>query len=116
MDADDSGARTGEGPAPRCGLAWCTTDHGATLHPDDEEHRSAGIAVPIVYRHGAARSAERSTTVEIGLVKRSSDLQVWLVFDDGAGVDVEVPVAFAQRVVTAVRSDPHLSAELGVRR
>lgn len=115
MHADDSGTDAATaGPTPACGFSWCTTDHGATLHPDDEEHRSAGVAVPVVYRRGAMRSTERQTTVEIGLVQRASDLQVWLVLDDGADVDLQIPAELAHQVVAALRSDPHLGAELGL--
>jgi hypothetical protein len=89
-------------PATRCALPWCTTPHGFTTHPDDEDHRSAGVLVPVTVRDAAG---PRETEIEVGLLRRRTDADTWLVLEDGAGVHLELTLASARRLRDVVRTD-----------
>jgi hypothetical protein len=92
-------------PTDDCPFPWCATPHGATLHPDDEDHRSVGLLVPVSVRE-AGRTID--TEVEVGLVRRRGDAETWLVVEDGAAVHLEISLASVARVRAAVRRDPVL--------
>ncbi|MEN2740455.1 hypothetical protein ABCS02_21905 [Microbacterium sp. X-17] len=96
-------------PTDPCPFPWCTTPHGATLHPDDEDHRSDGILVPATVR--GADGAEE-VELEVGLLRRRADDQTWLVVEDGTGAHLELTLASARRLRDVVRADEALAAEL----
>ncbi len=101
-----------EAPEVPCAFPWCTTRHGATTHPDDEDHRSAGIAMQAVARSPDATAHD--TEIEVGLLHRRQDADTWLVIEDGADVHLEVTLDTARRLARALRSDARLSAALGL--
>ncbi|SDB85315.1 hypothetical protein SAMN05216418_0674 [Microbacterium enclense] len=67
---------------------WCVTEHGSTVHPDDEDHRSAGIALTVRARPGDARGVGEVTTLEIGALRRADDSDTWIVIETGIGVSL----------------------------
>ncbi len=73
-----------------CVHAWCVTEHGATVHPDDEVHRSAGLSFTARARAGGVQDAGRDTDVEIGALRRVDDAETWVVIETGIGVSLEV--------------------------
>lgn len=77
----------GVGPR-RCALVWCVTAHGETVHPDDDDHRSAGIGVTVRARRGEARGSGEETELEIGALRRSDDAETWIVIETGIGVSL----------------------------
>jgi hypothetical protein len=91
---------------------WCTSEHGATLHPDDEDHRSSGVAVPLTVRTAGSAGVAAETDAEIGLLRRRSDSTNWLVIEDGANLHVELTLDSARRLVAAVSQDPVLRAAI----
>lgn len=93
-----------------CTYRWCTTEHGATTHPDDEDHRSRGILLPATTR--ARRAPARDTEVEVGLLRHQDDDESWFVIEDGNGVHLEVTLDTARSLLRAIRNDPSLSAAL----
>lgn len=97
------------GTREACGHAWCITAHGATSHPDDEDHRSAGILV-----HGVGRvdGHERDVALEVGLLRRHNGDDEWFVVEDGDGVHFEVTVRTARHIARAIAADPALRAHL----
>lgn len=90
---------------------WCTTAHGSTIHPDDEDHRSAGITVPVDVRAPGSRSATH-TDVEVGLLRRRGDDETWVVIEDGLDVRLELTVTSARRIVQAIRDHLALTSAL----
>ncbi len=72
----------------RCIHEWCVTDHGATVHPDDEDHRSAGVALTVRARRGDARGGGEDTTLELGALRRADDADTWIVIETGIGVSL----------------------------
>ncbi|WP_336630995.1 MULTISPECIES: hypothetical protein [unclassified Microbacterium] len=98
-DRDRKGSAT-------CTRPWCVTAHGETSHPDDEDHRSAGLGVAVHTRSRAGRG--HRTIAEVGLLQRRTDPEVWLVIEDGAGLHAEVTLESARRIVRAVAADPVL--------
>ncbi|WP_375385416.1 hypothetical protein [uncultured Microbacterium sp.] len=95
-----------------CGFAWCTTEHGRTVHPDDEDHFSDGIPVELELRRMGDPATTFTTTVEVGFTRRVHDTQTWLSIDDGRRVRVDVGLYSARAVLRAVLADPLLAAEL----
>jgi hypothetical protein len=102
-------ARSGVGS---CGFAWCTTDHGHTTHPDDEDHRDDGIPVDLEVRDNADAASATVRSAEVGLLRRRSDDQTWLVVDDGSGLDHAISLDSARRLVRAIARNPALAREL----
>ena len=96
----------------RCPYPWCTTPHGTTSHPDDEDHRSAGILMPAVAR--SLDPTVHDTEIEVGLLHRRHDGETWVVIEDGADVHLEVTLDTARRLAQALWKDPGLSAALGL--
>ncbi len=91
-------------PAPRCpGPEWCTTDHSRAEHPDDDEHRSDGVAVELTLR--SSSGDEYTRLVEVGLLQRQSDIEPWLVIDDGLDVHHEVTLSSVRRALGLIRTD-----------
>lgn len=92
-----------------CDVDWCSTDHSSLAHPDDDDHRSVGLAVTAEVRDG--RSGTISSTVEIGLLQRTADIEPWFVIEDGDGVHLEVTLDSARRMIhQALRNDDIRSA------
>ncbi|MDQ1083000.1 MULTISPECIES: hypothetical protein [Microbacterium] len=71
-----------------CIHGWCVTAHGHTVHPDDEDHRSAGIAATVRARPGEARGPGDETELEIGALRRVDDTETWIVIETGIGVSL----------------------------
>lgn len=69
----------------RCGFAWCTTLHGSTVHPDDEAHRSAGIAFAARVRGVDEKGRGRDADVEVGVLRRPDDADDWIVIEVAGG-------------------------------
>jgi hypothetical protein len=99
-------------PDGRCRYAWCTTEHGHTSHPDDEDHRSDGLATALVGRRTGQPSTAHTMEVEVGLYRRRDDDQTWLALDDGGRVRMDVSLASARALMRAVLADPVLAEEL----
>jgi hypothetical protein len=100
-------------PAP-CVFPWCTTPHGATLHAADEDHRSDGRTVTLVRRPRGPGSAPNRSDVEVGLLRRRTDSQTWLVVEDGRDIHVEVTLDSAIDLLGALEADPAVADELGL--
>jgi hypothetical protein len=96
--------------ATTCSLSWCTTLHGQTSHADDEDHRSDGLLLPGVTRHGGVAS---ESGVEVGILQRQSDDEPWLVIESSGGVHLEITLATARRIARAVGDDDTLGPALG---
>lgn len=113
-----SDARRTRSPEPdettACTRPWCATRHGETAHPDDEDHRSAGIAVAVEARPCGDTGRGQRTVVEVGMLQRRTDPSAWVVIEDGDGVHVEVTLDSARRLVRAIAADPALRAALSV--
>jgi len=84
MPADDRFAR--EVKTRRCPYEWCVTAHGATVHPDDEDHRSAGRGFRAWVRDGSGRGTGTLSDVEVGALRRTDDDRTWVVVETGAGI------------------------------
>ena len=82
--------------AVRCAFAWCTTEHGHTVHPDDETHRSAGTGFAARIRDGHVGGVGVPTDVEVGVIRRADDDESWVVLEFGGGYAVELDVAAAR--------------------
>lgn len=106
MSAAEDSAPPEPGASARCRYAWCTTEHGRTSHPDDEAHRSVGIATPLLIRRTAEPATERWTRVEIGLYRRVSDEQTWLTVDDGGEIGYDVSLLSLRAALLALADDP----------
>lgn len=91
--------------ARECVFLWCVTEHGSTVHPDDEVHRSAGFGVTARVRHDTAHGTGVLAGVEVGLVRREDDTETWVVVETGVGVSVSVPVHAARALIAGVQSD-----------
>ncbi len=95
----------------RCGFAWCTTLHGSTVHPDDETHRSAGIAFPARVRgvHEQGRGTEAD--VEVGVLRRTDDADDWLVIEVGGG-GLALSLSGAAELRRILTEDPGIGGAL----
>lgn len=89
-----------------CPYGWCTTAHGRTIHPDDEDHRSEGTPIGAIVR--AIDGSTRDTELEFGLLRRRNDAQTWFVLEDGAGVHLELTLDSALSLLRAVHTDATL--------
>ncbi len=72
----------------RCIHRWCVTEHGATVHPDDEDHRSAGVALTVRARRAEARGPGRETELELGVLRRAGESETWIVIETGIGASL----------------------------
>lgn len=97
-----------------CGFEWCATPHGAPVHEDDEDHRSEGWSAVITVRASGPAASEDSTEVEVGLLRRRTDSQTWLLIEDGRSVHAEVSLDSARDLLRAIRSDAAVARQLGV--
>lgn len=99
-------------PEQRCDLAWCTTPHGDTVHPDDEVHRSEGVGflarIRAVREAGPGVEAE----VEVGLLRRKDDIEGWLVIEGADGTGLELSFEGARRLRRVLDGDPQIRAAL----
>jgi hypothetical protein len=80
----------------RCAYAWCVTDHGRTVHPDDEDHRSAGSGFAARVRDGSSLGCGEITDLEIGVLRRRGDAETWISIESGAGVSLALPLVDAR--------------------
>lgn len=92
--------------AQRCPHPWCTTAHGDTVHPDDEAHRSDGVAVLVVVR--GPGSTAHPVEAELGVLRYPDDHESWVVLETGAEPALAVTVESARRLRDALCSDPVL--------
>lgn len=99
-----------EPEATRCAFAWCTTPHGRTVHPADEDHRSAGIALPVRSRGAGADGRGDTTEWEVGLLRRGSDDETWLVIEAGRGGSLALPIEGVRALSAVLRNDAELRA------
>ncbi|SDO46956.1 hypothetical protein SAMN04487848_1042 [Microbacterium sp. ru370.1] len=95
-----------------CGYAWCMTEHGRTVHPSDEDHRSAGTGVTVRVRAGFDHGSGRLEEWEIGLLRRSTDAETWLVVETGDGAAVALSHDATKVLLEAVSADRDLMAFL----
>ncbi|MFB9785805.1 hypothetical protein [Microbacterium testaceum] len=102
--------------ARRCVFRWCVTEHGSTVHHDDEDHRSAGIGLLARVRDAADHGRGISTDVEIGLLRRISDLETWVVVETGIGASVSLPIHAARALVAGIQNDAEVIALLAPER
>ncbi|WP_295824853.1 hypothetical protein [uncultured Microbacterium sp.] len=95
--------RTGE--TRECAFSWCVTEHGSTVHPDDEDHRSVGFGMTARVRQVTAHGPGILAGVEVGLVRRTDDTETWVVVETGVGISVSVPLRAARALIAGVQSD-----------
>lgn len=82
----------------RCPYAWCVTAHGDTVHPDDEDHRSEGVALTVRTRDGWAQGDGDARDVEIGVLRRRDDDLTWIVVEVGGGTSFAVELDDADAI------------------
>lgn len=100
-------------PGPvACAFAWCTTAHGATAHRDDEAHRSAGRGFLSRVRRPDDAGRGDETDVEVGLLRRLTDDDTWVVIETGAGPGIALSLAGARELRRLLAEDPQLRAAL----
>lgn len=68
-----------------CEFDWCATEHGIHAHPEDDDHRSAGVGSTAVLRR--------------------DDDHSWLVIDAGQGLGIEIAIDSARRIVHSLLRD-----------
>ena len=95
----------------RCEFTWCTTRHGDTVHPDDETHRSAGIAFTARVRGVAAIARGVEADVEVGILRRPGDTENWLVIEV-AGGGISLSQSGAAELRRILRDDPDVREAL----
>lgn len=103
----------GSGEGATCAFAWCTTDHGAVVHPEDGDHRSAGWGWTGLVRDGAGGGPGTETDVEVGLLRRRDDTRTWIVIDTGTGVSLALSPEAAHILGRRLVEDPDLRAVYG---
>lgn len=99
-------------PDQRCDLAWCTTPHGETVHPDDEAHRSEGVGFLARVRGVREIGPGVDVDVEVGLLRRKDDLESWLVIEGADGTGLELSLEGARRLRRVLEGDPYIRAAL----
>ncbi|KZE42529.1 hypothetical protein AVW09_09185 [Microbacterium sp. T32] len=95
----------------RCGFAWCTTLHGSTVHPDDEAHRSAGIAFAARVRGVDEKGRGRDVDVEVGVLRRPDDADDWIVIEV-AGGGLALSLSGAAELRRILTEDPGIGRAL----
>jgi len=98
--------------AARCPFTWCTTEHGETVHPDDETHRSAGTAFAARLRDGRVGGVGVLTDVEVGVIRRVDDDESWVALEFGGGYAVELDAAAARTLGRLLLDVPGLTTAL----
>ena len=96
--------------ATRCAFVWCTTDHGETVHPADETHRSAGTGFAARVRDGLHGGAGTLTEIEVGVLRRHDDAESWVALEFGAGYAIAIDVGAARRLGRLLRDSPDIAA------
>ncbi|MDF2990788.1 MAG: RecA-superfamily ATPase [Microbacterium sp.] len=96
--------------AAPCPFPWCTTDHGKTVHPDDETHRSAGVGFAARVRDGLVGGPGILTDVEVGILRRDDDEESWVSLEFGGGHGVAIDLGAARTLGRLLRDDPDLAA------
>lgn len=100
-------------PQPaQCAFAWCTTEHGRTVHPDDETHRSAGVGLRAHVREGLSAGAGVLTRLEVGLVRGLNDRETWVALEFGAGCAIAIDAVTARTLGRLLRDDPDIAAAI----
>lgn len=97
-DAVEAGAR--------CAFAWCSTAHGATVDPSDEDHRSAGFGWVGRVRDARASGPGVETDIELGVVRRTDDTAPWIVIETGAGLSLALSPRAARTLGHRLLDDP----------
>ncbi|MBB3156999.1 hypothetical protein FHS07_000683 [Microbacterium proteolyticum] len=72
----------------RCIHPWCVTEHGVTVHPNDEDHRSAGVALTVRARRAEAHGSGEATELELGALRRAGESETWIVIETGIGASL----------------------------
>ncbi len=98
--------------ARRCDFAWCTTRHGETAHPDDEAHRSDGVAFSARARAVEGRGSGVDAEVEVGLLRRVTDHDTWLVIEAASGTGLALTLEGARELRRVLDGDPQIRAAL----
>lgn len=98
--------------APRCAFRWCVTEHGSTAHPDDEDHRSAGVGVSARVRDAVGFGPGLLAEVEIGLLRRTTDAETWVIVETGIGASVSLPVSAVRELAIGLQEEGELVALL----
>ena len=68
--------------------AAIAAEHGATVHPDDEDHRSARVALTVRARRAEARGPGEETELELGVLRRAGESETWIVIETGIGASL----------------------------
>ncbi|MCC4248533.1 MULTISPECIES: hypothetical protein [Microbacterium] len=108
MSEDDVRPRHSNG---RCAFAWCTTLHGETTHPDDEDHRSAGAGFSARLRGVDESGRGAAVDVEVGILRRRDDTENWLVIEVGGG-GLALSAEGARELRRALADDPQIREAL----
>ncbi len=95
-----------------CDYDWCTTQHPAGIHPSDDDHRSSGVATPTPVRRVDETGEGTDVDLEVGLIRRRTDGQTWLVLDAGNGIGIELGLDGARRVFRALLREEALRSAL----
>lgn len=94
----------------RCEFEWCTTDHGATAHPDDEDHRSEGWGWLGRVRDGRGSGPGVMTVLEVGVLRRTDDAASWIVIETGIGTSLALSPEAAQTLARRLLDDGDVRA------
>ena len=97
----------------RCSFAWCATRHGATVHPDDEAHRSTGAGFPARVRGTGEAGPGADADVEVGILRRSDDSENWLVIEVG-GHGLALSRDGARELCRVLANDPQVRDALSL--
>ncbi len=98
--------------ARRCAFGWCVTEHGSTAHPDDEDHRSAGVGVSARVRDAVGSGPGIPAEVEVGLLRRTTDSETWVIVETGIGASVSLPVSAVRELAIGLQEEGELAALL----
>ncbi len=96
--------------ATRCAFVWCTTDHGETVHPADETHRSAGTGFAARVRDGLVGSSGVFTEIEVGVIRRPDDAESWVALEFGADYSIAIDAAGARTLGRLLLDAPDMAA------
>ncbi|MDQ1123246.1 hypothetical protein QE412_001819 [Microbacterium trichothecenolyticum] len=94
------------GGGTRCTFEWCTTAHGATVDPADEDHRSEGFGWVGRVRDGRSSGPGFETDIEVGVLRRFDDSAVWIVIETGAGISLALSPRAARTLGHRLLDDP----------
>lgn len=97
----------------RCIHPWCVTDHGAAVHPDDEDHRSAGIALSVRARRAEAHGPGEETELEVGALRRAGEPETWIVVETGIGASLALTRDGARLLARRLRDEIAPGGTLG---